>query len=319
MKTKSLFLLSSLILAFSGCASVQVSPEIREAKKAREQLFEENLPSYKSRTVEEAELVKKIVENYKHGYETFDLALISKILSPDFELRYYFQEDQVQIQSHGEYLDKRKVWKPRADPHRKLLVSIKASHYDEKKNRHTITMLTTYRSKYFNPRFLEVLVFEKKGGWVLRRVLMYPMHPPRPELYEVRIFFGEYLTGKRSIRGVDVEDGMVTEGPDVPFERYVRLSKVGPRSEAGGQGPLVIIFSEPPPDGAEIQTSEQQLEGFGGVPRTFTPYTGFVRVSRGGNPYYYLVGSGWWGYSYSVNVQVRLNGVKISDEILRIQ
>ena len=84
-------------------------------------------------------------------------------------------------------------------------------------------------------------------------------------------------------RIVDVEDEINAEGPDVPFDKYVRLSKTGPRSGRGEQGSLVIIFPEPPPEGAEIETSEQQLEAFGGVPRSFTPYTSFVHVSRGEN------------------------------------
>jgi hypothetical protein len=316
-KTVPLLIAFVAAVTISGCARVRVSPDILEARAVRERLFQENLAAYAPRTPGEAEILKKIVDGYKRPYEAFDLDRLAQTLSPDFELRYYVREDEVQVQTRDDFLNARRGWKPRSGSHRKLLVSVQAIHHDERKNRYAVTALTTYQSKYFRPRFLEVMVFERKDDWRLRRVLMYPMSPPRPEIYEVKIFFGQYLTERRTLRGLENE--ITAEGPDAVFDKYLRLSEIAPASERGMQGPLVIIFPEPPPEGAELNVSEQQLEGFGGIPRTFSPYESFVRVTRGGNPYFYLVGSGWWGYTYSVNVRVTMNGVTIADEILRIQ
>jgi hypothetical protein len=310
--------LSILLSLLHGCATVNLRPEILEAKKVRDQFFQENIDSYKPKTPDEGELLKKIVENYKRAYETFDLELTKKILSPDFQLRYYFVNDKVQIQDREEFIQKKSKWSVKSDPDRKLLISIKASHYDEKRKRYAFTALTTYQSRYFKPRFLEVLIFEKKEEWRLQRILMYPICPPSPELYEVKIFLGRYLTQKKTVRGLENE--IAAEGPDVPFDKYLGLSKIAPASERGTQGPLVIIFSEPPPEGAKIEVYEQQREGFGYqmLPYTLPTYQSSVVVQRNGNPYFYILGFGWWGYSYSINIQVKMNGVKVAEEILRV-
>lgn len=311
------FVLSVFLIVLNGCASVEVTPNIQEAKKAHEQMSQENIASYEPKTLDEGEILKKIAENYKGAYETFDLELMKKILSPDFQLRYYFESDKVQIQDRDEFIHKRNRWRVKSDPDRKLLISIKSSHYDEKRNRYAFTALTTYQSKYFKPRFLEVLVFEKREEWKLKRILMYPMYPPRPELYEVKIFLGKYMTQRRTLGGLEKE--IDADGPDVPFNKYAELLKIAPASKKGAQGPLIIIFSEPPPEGATIEVSEQQLEGFGGRGGPSEPYRSVVRVRRNGNPYFYMVGYGWWGYTYSVKVQMKMNGVKVAEKILRIK
>jgi hypothetical protein len=176
--------------------------------------------------------------------------------------------------------------------------------------------MTTYKSKYFNPRFLEVFLFGKtEQGWMLRRIMVYPSLPPRPEMYEVEVFLGQYVTDRQPLRNFeqlrDLEKEMIAEGPDT-IEKYISLRKTVPGSFREHY-PSVILFREPPPEGALIEISEQQREfqrdSHGSV----------VRVAQGGNPYFLLAGSGWYGSNYTVWVQVTMDGVKITDDVLRLQ
>jgi hypothetical protein len=301
-----------------GCGGVQPSKETLSLRAARERLFEENLAGYQRQDPDETAALVQLA-HYHDAQETFDLAALTELLGPEFELRYYTTDDRLQIQDRSTFLDKRRGWTRHAERPQRLVISAKASYKQASGGRVALTALTTYKSKYFNPRFLEVFVFGKhRGSWLLERIFMYPMLPPRPELYEPLVFQAEYLTSKRSLIGLD--SAMVVEGPDRVLDRMARLSVAPKRSERGRQGPLVIFFKEPPPDGTAINVVETQLQGFGRTPRgNWSPYTSSVTVQRNGNPYYFLLGAGWFGFNYDVSVEVTVSGVRVAETYLNIQ
>jgi hypothetical protein len=105
-------------------------------------------------------------------------------------------------------------------------------------------------------------------------------------------------------------------GPDAALDKHARLSTIVGGNDRGNQGPLVILFREPPAPGTRIEVTEEQVESFGGRRPS---YTNYVVVEPGGNPYFFLLGSGWWGYRYRVGVRVSVNGVPIADGMIAVQ
>jgi hypothetical protein len=301
--TMSLAILSWILIGVASCAQTEVRKEplptntkLNDATRERNELFRENLASYEAKTPDEEQILAKLGQ-YKSGYENFNLQQIAQILSTDFELLYYRENDVVQTQNLDTFLQKRSRWRPKGSPDRKLLISIKGADYNAKTGTFAVTALTTYKSKYFHPRFVEVFLFGKSGiEWRLRRVMMYPNLPARPDQYEVGIFIGPYLKNRLNLQGLETE--MVAEGPDI-IEKYVQLVG-GPPGTPRMHNPIVILFPEPPPEGAVIKVVQVAAETYGNE----------VRVARNGNPYFFLVGSGFWGYGW-VRVTVMMNGVQI--------
>ena len=179
-----------------------------------------------------------------------------------------------------------------------------------------MTALTTHRSKHFAPRFLETFVFGREGGeWKLRRIMTYPLRPPAPELYEVRVAFAE-MAGPRQPAREPIARDMLAEGPDSVLDKHYRLGstlRTGVR-DPGSAGPFVVIFREPPPEGARIEILEQ---AYGPVSERAQ---GTIVAGAQVSPFFYVVStSRWWGFGYTLAVRVLLDGVPIAEETLTLQ
>ena len=201
-------------------------------------------------------------------------------------------------------------------PARHLDIAVQASHLSQKTGLLAVTALTTHRSKHFAPRFLETFVFGQEAGeWKLRRIMTYPLRPPAPELYEVRVAFAEMAGLRPPAREVIARD-MLAEGPDSALDKHYRLGSTT-RSHVrslDSAGPFVVIFREPPPEGARIEILEQ---AYGPVSQSAQ---GTIVAGAPVSPFFYIVSSStWWGSGYTVVVRVLLNGVPIAEETLTLQ
>ena len=309
-------LVLAVALIAAGCATSQtLSPRAAQARAAREALFQDNLATYQPRRPDEAAALDAL-RRYKHAHESFDARGLEALLAPSFEARHYPSKDSAEVQTRAAYLEQRRDWRARPAPARHLDIAIQASHLSRTSGQLAVTALTTHRSKHFAPRFLETFVFGREGGeWKLRRIMTYPLRPPAPELYEVRVAFTE-MAGLQQPAPEAIARDMLAEGPDSVFEKHYRLGSTvrsGVRSLVSA-GPFVVIFREPPPEGARIEILEQ---AYGPVSERAQ---GTIVAGAAASPFFYVVSqSKWFGFRFTVDVRVLLDGVPVAEETLTLQ
>lgn len=293
-------------LIFFGCAGTGVRPELIEFKKHTERTFRDNLASYEPKSEAERAIID-ILKTIQKGVETFDLPVIEKVLSRDFTLRYATGREHVVIQTREEFLEKRRSWKHKLVPKRRVLMSLVSLR--EIENTLLVGSLTTHQSKYFNPRFVEQYVFEREAPHLLKTWVVVPVYPAKAELFEPQIFIGRFKTGYWTS---EIEDAMSREGPDVLIDEYLtpRYSRF-PRD--GVRTPVLVLFREPPPPGTVVDFEEDHYVG-GSVRNVFRSP---VHVS-GANPYFFIRGSGWWftRADQSVVIRIRVDGKVIHEETI---
>lgn len=315
-RARALGVALALAAAAAGCASTPpAEPRLAQARPAREALFQDNLATYQAKDPEEAAALDAL-RRYKRAHDSFDARGIEALLAPSFEARYYPSTDRAEAQTRAAYLDQRRDWKARPAPARHLDIAVQGSHLSQKTGLLAVTALTTHRSKHFAPRFLETFVFRREGGeWKLGRIMTYPLRPPSPQLYDARVVFTEMPGLQQPAREAVARD-ILAEGPDSVFEKHYRLgttTRSGVRS-LGSAGPFVVIFREPPPEGARIEILEQ---AYGSVSERAQ---GTIVARAPVSPFFYIVSNDqWWGFGYTVAVRVLLDGVPIAEETLTLQ
>lgn len=308
---KHYIVLALLFVPLVGCTSKS------EEFTKREYFFEDNLEHFKTNAKNDDEVVG-ILKKYREFYEQFDIDNLSKIISDEFSSNYYFKDfanrNIILIQDRNEYFEKRKSWRNVSGYTQKLEMFIKSITHNEDTGYSAVIAGTTYRSKYFNPRFLETFVMRNAGdGFKIVQHIIFPMYPPKPEMHEVEIFFADVGPEYLSMESPGFQKEFNVLGPDLTFERHVRrLSKRAPGKAVSQKAPIVIFFREPPPEGSQISIIETQIGGNG---NSF--YNEHI-VNLRGNPYLILSGAGWHGRRYSVSVEVRLDGVRVANEILQL-
>jgi len=308
--------LAVAVAAMAGCAAMKpADPRLAQARAAREALFQDNLATYRTTGPEEAAALD-LLRRFKRAHDTFDARALEALLALSFEARHYPARDSAEVQTRDAYVEARRRWTARPGPGRDLVIAIQGSHLSPNTGQLALTALTTHRSKHFAPRYLESFVFGREGGeWKLRRIMTYPMRPPSPTLYEARVLFTE-MQGLSQPTPEAIVRTMRAEGPDSVFDRHYPLgstARSGVRS-VGSAGPFVVIFREPPPEGARIEIQEQ---AYGPVSERAG---GTVVVRAPVSPFFYIVSTDkWWGFGYTVVVRVLLDGVSIAEETLTLQ
>jgi hypothetical protein len=298
----------------AGCAGGPAAdPRLAAARAERDQQFQDNLARHAPRSADEGAALE-LLRRFQRAHETFDAAALAALLAPDFEHRLY-PGSGVQIEGRGEFLAARAGWRARPQPARELAVAVQGAHRSERSGQLAVTALTTYRSKYFAPRYLESFVFARDGGgWKLRRIMSHPMRPPAPGLHGVQIQFAG-VPGTQPPTAEAIHRDVLAEGPDVLFDRHWRLtgsSRTGVRDRTTA-GPFLVIFREPPPPGAVIQLDER---AYGAISQYDSAQ---ITVGAAPGPYFYIVSRNrWWGSGFSVHVTVRLNGVPVAEETLSL-
>jgi hypothetical protein len=300
----------------AGCAAApSVSPQAQQARASREAFFQDNLATWAARSPEEAAALD-VLRRFKRAHDHFDARALEPLLAPGFEARYYPSRDRAEVQSRAAYLEQRRQWTSRPAPARTLVIAVQASHLSRKTGQLAVTALTTHRSKHFAPRFLETFVLERLAGeWRLHRLMTYPMRPPGPAFHDVAVVFTDMATPETPASDAIARD-MLAEGPDSVFDKHYRLGSTR-RSNVralGAAGPFVVIFREPPPDGARIEIVEQ---AYGPVTESAR---GVVVAGAPPSPFFYVVSTNrWWGSGYRVEVRVLLDGVQVAEETLTLQ
>lgn len=263
---------------------------------------------------------------FRDSYERHDLPTVVSLLAQDFELVYLVgslvyvvggdgRKLGAFIQSREDFIDKRRGWQNSSKPLIELRMAVKTVQYWPDLGITSIAVATTYYSRHFNPRFLEVYIFEDRSGTAkLARLSMTPLHPASADDYEVGIYFVRPEPPIIDLRWSNIREDMIAMGPDAAFDKYVKMmSTISPRVPRDRLIKVLIIFREPPPGGAKVVVRQKSYRG------DDTNVYDVITVSRNGDPYFFITGRKWWGHNVGVNVEVTVDGVLVGEELLRIR
>ncbi len=283
--SQSLTFLAVLLLAALATACETVPTEVSTALAAREDAFRETLNAYDARNANE-EPVITLLKTYRDAYNASDLSRIEGLLTSNFELRYYKPRSKeqyaVMVQNREKYLEKRSPWSPNHPRQEQMIVNVLDVLLDPLGKGAAIIAATTYKSKYFHPRYIETFGFKRTpDGWLLRRILVVPAQA-KPEELGVQIILSRFPGGRSPLGDFDkiVEE----EGPDAFVERYQQHSKGSIPSDESSHS-VLFVFAEPPPPDTYVLTQHQfRRPGMSGLrPYLFTYY-----VRYGVSPFYVI-------------------------------
>lgn len=269
---------------------------MEKLRQDRDDFYQSNLDDYRV----EDEAIAGAIDVLVRFNETMQYQRVSELeehISTDFVLRYgYIRDDEIvyEIQERDSFIARRSGWVEKSEPAQVVQTSIKDVRRGDPDTLEILAALTL-RSTHFAPRFSARYQFEKTGGkWRISELVLVQSLPGYPALYEIDIGFAAFREDHSYYPG-NLAEIILAEGPEYPFEEVFDLKKsVRSRSE---HAPLVIVFREPPPEGAILWIVEDQI-GRNNVIRTR------VEVDRDGTPYYWLTGIGWEGGPYKVRVSV---------------
>ena len=292
-----LFVLATFtLLAALTTASETVPLEVAKAQTAREQAFKETLDTYAPASPDEQAVIS-LLQEYRNAFNASDLSRIEPLLAPNFELRYYrpksAEQYSVEIQSRSKYLEKRSPWSLAHPRQEKLIVNIRGVLLHPQGKGAAIIAATTYKSKYFHPKYIETFGFTRtSNGWLLRRVLVVPTHPKLEEL-NVQIFVARegWARDPESNWSQYSRDGVVPDeiSPPTlhetkenhPLRKLFRELAVTKRADAIVELhqqkavkslpydeviSVLFVFREPPPIGAKIVTELIYERSYGDYP-----------------------------------------------------
>lgn len=306
---------SALIWASgSGCAAVVAeTPQAREAHTRIESELTDNTQQYEAASAEESAVKEVLIHKIKRGYERFDLESIRSALAPGFQLRYVTGPGTLEIQNLEDYLRSRGRWKVADDPNRELLLSIRDMRTDVTQRKISVVAITTYKSRFFNPRFIETYLFEKTGeNWFLKTLGMVPLHPQRPELHKVDIIVSD--NPNPSSLG-ELTDEMIARGADALVEKYLerRRDQGFPGDEV--ERTVLFVFREPPRAGSSITVEHQFWRPWA---QNLSPYRFTYKVHKS-QPYFIIENRTQAGGSGgTITYRIFLDGKKLAEKVVRI-
>ncbi len=248
--------------------------------------------------------IRAIIANHlKSGYERFDFTLVESILASDFVFSYVTDGANIRFDDRRAYIAERKGWAEWQATRRSLLYSIQDMDSDEAGRYVSVAAYSTYETKYFSPRYLENLLFEKiKGKWMLKRQVLVPLYPNRPELYDVQIF----VVKPCDVSERKFQELAITHGVDAFVDQCLKGSYDSLPYEAGAL--VLFVFREPPPVGAEIRTELIYERTYGEFPFDFS-----YKV-RKSDPYFVIAND---VYSEDLDgwfiMRVYVDGIKVGE------
>lgn len=301
-----------------GADSTNDTPNTVDSRdnESRNKFFAENLENLTPDVPGQARAIEAL-RAFRNAYERHDIDDVADRLAQGFEFLYVFggdrDEPNVFAQTREEYISKRGDWEASDTPRVRLHMAVKSFQHWPDLGLTSVVVATERESKFFNPKFLETYLFKEQDGHPrLDQLSMAPIYPPSPDLYEVSIFFADLKPPHWYLGDTDIRKDIIAIGPDAAFEKYIRTfsTRAPDRARDGDHIPVIVIFREPPPGGAQIDIVETQRGGQG---RTFTSRH---KVAQSGDPYFFLSGIGWFGSRGSIEVKALVNGVVVGKKTL---
>ncbi|MBF0356646.1 MAG: nuclear transport factor 2 family protein [Alphaproteobacteria bacterium] len=179
------------------------------------------------------------------------LDALEPLLAPNFEHRQSVQPEKVQVAKRDEYIAARKNWGTDDKSNLTKITNIQNIAIHPKGELASATAFATYKYRNFSPRYLETYNFEKIGGaWKLLHLIQIPLHPTKPEQFEVQFLL---------LPKIDIakEIARLSEGnADAVVEEWKAKSLSYVKD---GSYSYVAVFRESPPVGTNVRFSIQRI------------------------------------------------------------
>ncbi len=309
MGTLRIVTLYTFFVAFlSACAS-QISPEILAHQHTAAQVFRDELDLFLPRDEDEA-AIKAILVRIKESYLTCDKILLMSVFSKDYEQAVLIPHSSAMIISRAEYFAGVGMEKGNEDECKKLqrhlsMAKIRVVRSKTPSDRIEVVLLTTYASKYFNPRFIEAFIFRRGDGkMVVDKKVITPLHPKSPEYYQAELYIGDMSEFEKYKDGLQ---RMAWEEGDIFIDRILRKHTYQDLPVDNKPKSVIAVFREPPPPGAKIKIAHWYYNKRGDLQSSFEENHTVEKV----NPWFFLVTQSTIFAMGDVDYEVFVNGTMI--------
>ena len=295
------------ILLLSGCASQMSQEEIAQARKyhdASDRVLQDNLNQVAPRDADET-FVKDALKTIKYSYEHCDKTLLLKLFSRKYKLLYGRPPSKVIKFDRKDYFSNSET--RRLDPTECSKLKRKAIFSNIKitrssRNELNVVMLSRYVSKYFSPKFLEIVVFRRIGRtWVVAGQIRTPLYPPKPEFHKAELYIADLSKFEAIFKNASIGK---FDDADILFQSVLKSGSYSKLPVDGVLKAILVLFKEPPLPGTSVQVSHEYF-GFGH--RRTRLFTDEYQVKSIQPWFYYVSASNIIDKGY-VTYQLRVNG-----------
>ncbi len=263
---RKVLFVASLCLVLIACqAAKPTDPQlVSSALDVNAKLFSGQMvsftPSNNAETLISTLLFDKIVAGYNAG----DGPKLASALSADFQQRLMLRSRPcsrkpqycVKDFNMGLYDRTSVIAEAAKNTHStvRLTYVIQSVKLAEDRNSASVIVLASYKSKYFEPKYIETLIFVKTGGaWQMVQQSMFNLHPTVPELYKAKVLVSEKFWPDEEGKTFSAVFAKMSQeiGPDAAIDYFRNNAK--PRS--GEALHVIAVFSEPPNVGSKVTLS----------------------------------------------------------------
>ena len=178
------WILSVVGMSVAGCIFVQL-PMSAEERAARTKfqsnsdiIFAGGETQFVPRSASERAVLDVLMNRWRTGLERYDLAAVQSVLSADFEQRFLSDEQSMFLGKRDQFVAQRKDWAPSSQPVRRIVYKVQDMIARNGGKTMDVIALSTWKTKYFEPRFLESLQFIRTANeWHIRRQAFAPLQP----------------------------------------------------------------------------------------------------------------------------------------------
>ena len=208
--------------------------------------------------------VMSALADFKRSVETFDFARLQARLGDDFEFRMATNREEAVVISRADFLRARETWQKIDKPTLELRYHVTGIIRGDDARHASVIALSSYRSKYFDPIFVEKLVLQKVAeGWRVTRQQLVPLSPAQFDESNIQFYiaappaFGPLSDYGSLARAFEVETS--AGRPDRAIERHQQNAvRSFPIKKLAS---YVYVFRQPPPVGATITIDRLYTRG----------------------------------------------------------
>lgn len=295
---------------FVGCAPQgrrEIPAELREYERMASSLFHDELGSFSPNGNEEAK-VKSVLVRIKEAYEQCDKQNALTLVAPDYTQAVLQSPTTAMTISRSDYfkgigMEKMSVEDCKRLERKMSIAKIKLVKPQESADEMAAVITISYESKYFSPKFIEVLNFRPQGkNWVLSKRVSVPLYPKAPEYYHVQIYIG---SASELDKQSEIMKNLALDDADIFLQRLLGAADYTNNRALPIDGlPKVVIavFRDPPPVGSRVVINHAYYSEIGQRRGTFERDINIEKV----NPWFFAITASTIHSPGDVNYEVYL-------------
>ena len=301
---RTLFLCAFVSISLAG-SPLQVFAD-QSPRRAASKTFNDELTSFQPRDKEEA-AIKSTVRKIKDAYEKCDKRPLLPAFSENYKQAIFMPPSSVMIISRAKYFTGLTMGKVTGDEcknlgRRLIMANINVGRSEGSRDRIDLALVTTYASKYFNPRFVDKFTFRRREGKMqLQKRISFPLYPKSEKYYHPEIYISklsEYEKHQGDLKQMALDDA------DIFIERILKGGNFSKSSTLSpGEVAVIVVFKEPPPPGAKIKIAHRYYNQSGDLWDEYDRTLTIKKVA----PWFFIgtaseIGSGMASVTYEVSV-----------------